>query len=177
MSSAAVPQRPHSGVVQPQNSMTEALPTINMLLNIDRTARSIHASNERARRSSCSWSWTSTSASTGCAAETNASAQLERAALRRPAFSSARRRVPAVHSLNPELSRQGGERQRLHSRMCRLRAVPRRPSVFPTLGECSRLCFLLTLYLARVSYRREAYSNVHVHVHVRGMIIAVAMAH
>ena len=41
-----MPQRPHSGVVQPQNSMTEALPTITLLLTIDRTARSCRASNE-----------------------------------------------------------------------------------------------------------------------------------
>ena len=41
-----MPQRPHSGVVQPQNSMTEALPTNTLLLTIDRTARSSRASNE-----------------------------------------------------------------------------------------------------------------------------------
>ena len=41
-----MPRRPHSGVVQPQNSMTEPLPTITMLLTIDRTARSRRASNE-----------------------------------------------------------------------------------------------------------------------------------
>ena len=41
-----MPQRPHSGVVQPQNSMTEPLLTITMLLTIDRTARSCRASNE-----------------------------------------------------------------------------------------------------------------------------------
>ena len=46
MSSAAVPQRPHSGVVQPQNSMIEALLTITMLLTIDRTARNCRASNK-----------------------------------------------------------------------------------------------------------------------------------
>ena len=46
MSSAAVPQRPYSGVVQPQNSMIEALPSITLLLTIDLTARSCRVSNE-----------------------------------------------------------------------------------------------------------------------------------
>ena len=46
MSSAAVPQRACSGVAQPENSMTEALPTNTLLLTIDRTARSRRASNE-----------------------------------------------------------------------------------------------------------------------------------
>ena len=41
-----MPQRPHSGVTQPQNSMTEALPTNTLLLTIDRTARSRRASNK-----------------------------------------------------------------------------------------------------------------------------------
>ena len=41
-----MPQRPHSGVVQPQNSMTEALLTITLLLTIDRMATSSRASNE-----------------------------------------------------------------------------------------------------------------------------------
>ena len=41
-----VTQCPHSGVVQPQNSMTEALPTITLRLTIDRTARSCRVSNE-----------------------------------------------------------------------------------------------------------------------------------
>ena len=41
-----MPQHPYSGVVQPQNSMTEALPTITLRVTIDRTARSCRASNE-----------------------------------------------------------------------------------------------------------------------------------
>ena len=41
-----MPQHRHSGVVQPQNSMIEALLTITLLLTIDRTAKSCRASNK-----------------------------------------------------------------------------------------------------------------------------------
>ena len=41
-----MPQRPYSGVVQPQNSMIEALLTITLLLTIDRMARSCRPSSK-----------------------------------------------------------------------------------------------------------------------------------
>ena len=41
-----MPQRPHSGVVQPQNSMKESLTDITLRQTIDRMARSCRASNE-----------------------------------------------------------------------------------------------------------------------------------
>ena len=46
LSSEAGPQRRHGGVAQPQNSMTEALPTNTLLLTIDHTAQCSRASSK-----------------------------------------------------------------------------------------------------------------------------------
>ena len=80
LSSEAGPQRRHGGVAQPQNSMKESLTDITLRQTIDRTAQCSRASSKSSSLELLTCTCTPTSALSLCDAETDAAAQLERAA-------------------------------------------------------------------------------------------------
>ena len=125
VSSAAVPQRPCSGVAQPQSCMKESLTDTTLTLTIDRTTRSCRASKkstllelllhlhitvgaiELQRTNECS--------STG-----RARCAMQPPSRRRHADTS-----PPCRQQGVNRSSRRAAPASLHSRMCRLRTVPR----------------------------------------------------
>ena len=131
MSSAAVPQRPCSGVAQPQSCMKESLTDTTLTLTIDRTTRSCRASKkstllelllhlhitvgaiELQRTNECS--------STG-----RARCAMQPPSRRRHADTS-----PPCRQQGVNRSSRRAAPASLHSRMCRLRTVPRTQALYP----------------------------------------------